>query len=213
MKDFLFYTNPMSRGQIARWALHEVSAQEPVYEERLLDFGEEMHSREFLAMNPMGKVPMLKDRRNDTIVTEAAAICLYLAEVFPEAGLKPEAPAELGTYLRWTFFASGPMEQAIISHHLKWDSGLEKSTHMTLGFGSYDLVTETLDSKLQQSPYVCGEQFTMADVYLGSQVDWGLQFGTLPKKESFVAYAENLRRREAYQQAKAIDNEYIRQQT
>ncbi|MEL6920853.1 MAG: glutathione S-transferase family protein [Pseudomonadota bacterium] len=201
-----FYTNPMSRGQIARWALHEAGA---VYEEHIMGYGTDMKGPEYLKLNPMGKVPTIVHDGN--VVTEAAAICLYLAEVFPEAKLKPAAKSELADYLRWTFFGAGPVEQALVAHAMKWDEKLANDAKMqgTVGFGSYDSVVDALDALFTQRAYVCGNQFTAADIYLGAQVDWGLMFKTLQERPSFVAYAERLRTRDAYRAAKAIDGAHI----
>lgn len=203
-RDVTFYTNPMSRGQIARWALHEAGAD---YEEVLLDYGRPMKTRDYRSINPMGKVPAIV--HDGTIVTEAAAICLYLAEAFPEADLAPRTLSEKADYLRWTFFGAGPVEQAIIAHSFKWDEGIDANTSGRLGFGSYDLTVKTLAELFGDRDYVCGDRFTAADIYVGAQVDWGLQFKTLPDRAEFLAYAERLRGREAYKAAKAVDAAHI----
>lgn len=201
-----FYTNPMSRGQIARWALHEAGAD---YDEVLVSYGADMKSSDYLALNPMGKVPTIVHQGR--VVTEAAAICLYLAEAFPEAQLKPHDLDGLAAYYRWTMFGAGPVEQAIIAHSMKWDEGLASDPMMQgrVGFGSYERTVETLAKAVSASTYLCGEQFTAADIYVGAQVDWGLAFGTLPERSEFAAYAERLRARKAYQSAKKIDGEHI----
>ncbi len=203
MADFTFFTNPMSRGQIARWALHEAGAD---YDTSLVDWGNK--TDEFLQANPMGKVPTLVHHDGDHIhvVTEAAAICHYLAETHPDAGLLPD-DHEKAEYFRWLFFASGPVEQAVISRAMEWSVPTDKE--MMAGFGNFDRTMDTLDNWLSQHDYVCDERFTMADVYVGSQVDWGLQFGTIPERDSFAAYAERLRARDAYKEAKAIDMRLI----
>lgn len=198
-----FYTNPMSRGQIARWALHEAGAD---YEEHILGFGHEMKG-DYRRINPMGKVPAID--HDGVIVTEAAAICLYLAEAFPEADLQPRTLSEKADYLRWTFFAAGPVEQAIVTHSFKWDEGLDARAQGRVGFGSYDTVVDVLTGMLAERAYVCGDRFTAADIYVGSQVDWGLAFNTLPDREEFRAYAERLRSRDAYRAAKGIDGAHI----
>ena len=199
-----FYTNPMSRGQIARWALHEAGAE---YEEHIVGYGAETKGDDYRRINPMGKVPAIE--HDGVIVTEAAAICLYLAEAFPEAGLLPQTLPEKADYLRWTFFAAGPVEQAIIAHSFKWDEALDERSQARVGFGSYGAVVDVLSGMLGERAYVCGDRFTAADLYVGSQVDWGLTFGTLPDREQFRAYAERLRSREAYKAAKAIDGAHI----
>lgn len=199
-----FYTNPMSRGQIARWALHEAGAD---YEEHIIVFGPEMKVEDYRRINPMGKVPAIV--HDGKVVTEAAAICLYLAEAFPEAGLLPDGLAEKADYLRWTFFAAGPVEQAIVAHSFKWDDGLDALGRGRVGFGSYELTVDVLAGMLAERPYVCGDRFTAADIYVGAQVDWGLIFGMLPDREEFRAYAERFRGRDAYKAAKAIDAVHI----
>jgi glutathione S-transferase len=201
MSKIDFYTNPMSRGQIARWALHEAGAD---YEQHLLDYGTTMKAPEFLAINPMGKVPAIV--HDGKVVTECAAICAYLADAFPAAGLQPK-PDERADYYRWMFFASGPVEAAITSHHMKWE--LTEEQERSVGYGSYDKAVAALEGALSGKDYICGNRFTAADVYVGSQVDWGLQFGTLPTNPSFEAYATRLRERDAYKASKAIDGALI----
>ncbi len=203
MSDYTFYTNPMSRGQIVRWALHEVGAN---YEQVLVDWQDKPAA--FLAANPMGKVPTIVHHAasGDRVVTEAAAICLYLAEMHPEAGLLPNN-AEMADYYRWTFFAAGPVEQSIVSRAFKFEPSPEQEG--MAGWGSFERTLNTLETFLASRDWVCGERFTMADVYLGSSVDWGLTFGTLPPSEALVAYAERLQARPAYKAAKAIDHALI----
>ncbi|GAA0642993.1 glutathione S-transferase family protein [Sphingomonas ursincola] len=201
MSELIFYTNPMSRGQIARWMLEELGAP---YEQRIVQYGPEMKGPDYRAINPMGKVPAIV--HDGKVITECAAICAYLAEAFPEAGLAPTAE-ERADYYRWMFFGAGPLEQAIINHAMKWESPEDKQA--MLGYGSYELAVETLAGWLADRDYVCGDRFTAADVYVGAQVDWGQAFGTLPPHPVFAAYAERLRARPAYQRGKAIDNELI----
>ena len=201
MADLTFYTNPMSRGQIVRWMLEEVG--EP-YEQVILDYATTLKGEEYLKINPMGKIPTIK--HGDRIVTECAAICAYLADAFPEAGLAP-SPADRADYYRWLFYTAGPAEQAITSHHLKWEPTQEQQR--MVGFGSYDKVVEVLEDLVSHRAYVAGGKFTAADVYVGSQLDWGLQFGTLPKSEKLEAYVAPLRERPAYKRAKEIDGALI----
>ncbi len=203
MADYTFYTNPMSRGQIARWALHEVAAD---YQHVIVDWANKPEA--FLTANAMGKVPTIVHhaRDGDRVVTEAAAICLYLAEMHPEAGLLPN-DAETADYFRWTLFAAGPIEQCITSRALKFEpSGNQE---MMAGWGSFDRTVNTLEAFLTDRTWVCGTRFTMADVYLGSSIDWGLTFGILPPNEALVAYAERIQARPAYKTAKAVDNALI----
>lgn len=201
MAELIFYTNAMSRGQIARWMIEETGAP---YEQRLVEYGDAMKGPEYRAVNPMGKVPaIVHDGRT---VTECAAICAYLAEAFPDAGLAPAAD-ERADYYRWLFFAAGPLEQAIINRSMGWEAPEDKRA--MLGYGRFELVVEVLADWLADRDYVCGERFTAADVYVGAQVDWGLAFGSLPSNPAFEAYAARLRERPAYGRAKAIDNALI----
>ncbi|MEQ1495600.1 MAG: glutathione S-transferase family protein [Novosphingobium sp.] len=203
MAEYTFFTNPMSRGQIARWALHEAGAG---YEQVLVPWADKPAA--LLAANPMGKVPTLihHSQTGDNVVTECAAICAYLAEAHPEAGLGPSAD-ESANYFRWMFFAAGPVETAITARSMGWE--VPKDREMMAGWGSYDRTVAALDGHFSGNAYVCGNRFTMADVYVGSQVDWGLTFGSIPPNEAFVAYAEKLQARPAYKAAKAIDNQLI----
>lgn len=200
MANYTFFTNPMSRGQIARWALHEVGAD---YEHVLVDWNEK--SEALLAANPMGKVPTIIHHApdGDRTISEAAAICLYLAEMHPEADLLPTEP-EKADYLRWTFFAAGPIEQSITSRSFKFEPTAEQE--MMAGWGSVERTSKTLDHFLTDRLWVCGTRFTMADVYLGSSVGWGVDFGILPPTPALSAYVKRIEARPAYKAAKAIDN-------
>ena len=199
--ELIFYTNPMSRGQIIRWMLEEVGAP---YDTEILDYATGMKSEEYRAINPMMKVPAIVHRGR--VVTEAAAICAYLADAFPEAGLGPR-DEEKADYYRWMFFAAGPLEQAVTNNF----AGVKPNEQQQrmFGYGHYDLAVNTLASHLAGRDYVCGARFTAADVYVGSAVMWGTQFGTLPKLDVFVAYAERLGQREAYKRGKEEDNRLI----
>ena len=205
MAPYTLFTNPMSRGQIARWALHEAGVE---YDQVLVDWAAKPAA--FLAANTMGKVPTLihRSETGERVVTECAAICAYLAEAVPEAGLLP-SDAELADYYRWMFFAAGPVEQAIVGRSMGWEVPPERQG--MVGFGSLERVLDTLDNHFSGHDFVCGPRFTMADVYVGSQIDWGLNFGSIPPRESFVAYAERIQARPAYAAAKAIDNQLIQE--
>ncbi|TKD50682.1 glutathione S-transferase family protein [Sphingomonas baiyangensis] len=199
--DLTLYTNPMSRGQIARWMLEETGAP---YDVEILDYGGSMQAPEYLAINPMGKVPAI--RHGDRVVTECPAICAYLADAFPENGLAPP-PADRADYYRWLFFAAGPVEQAVTARALGYDVPADKEA--MAGFGSFDRMVDTLAGWLDGRDYVAGSAFTAADVYVGAQVIWGLGFGSLPDRPSFRAYADRLTQREAYRRAKAEDDRLI----
>lgn len=194
-----------SRGQIARWALHEAGAE---YEQVLVTLGRPTPA--LLAANPMGKVPTLVHHALDgqRIITEAAAICAYLAEEHPGADLAPHE-GERADYFRWMFFAAGPLEQAVTARSLGFAPTDPRQQGMA-GFGSYERAIDAFETLFADArPWVCGERFTMADVYVGSHVDWGLNFGSIPPRVAFVAYAERLQQRDAYKAAKAIDNALI----
>jgi glutathione S-transferase len=159
MPALTLYTNPQSRGRIAHWMLEEIG--EP-YETVWVDYGAPMKSPGYLAIHPMGKA----------VVTEAAAICAYLAEAFPDKGLLPRDARERADYWRWLFFAAGPLEQAVTARTLGWQ--VPSGREAMVGFGRYEDVLAALEALLASRPYVCGERFTAADVYVGAQVGWGL---------------------------------------
>ncbi len=192
------YTNPMSRGRIARWMLEETGAD---YDTRLFKFGDATHSPAFLAINPMGKVPAIT--HGDKVVTECAAICAYLAEAFPDAGLAP-TPDERADYYRWLFFAAGPVEAAVVNRSLGVEIPADKKG--MVGYGDFDLMRATLISAVADRPYICGDRFTAADVYVGSQVGWGLQFGSIPSSPELTAYSERVYARDAFKRAAAKDD-------
>lgn len=192
-----FYTNPMSRGQIVRWMLEEVGAP---YEQVLLDYGTTMKAPEYLAINPMGKVPAI--RHGGHVVTECAAICAYLAEAFPEAGLAPTAD-ERADYYRWLFFAAGPLEQAITNTALGFVVPADREA--MAGYGNLEGAADALVGAVSAREYVAGDRFTAADVYIGSQISWGLEFNTLPKRPAFEAYAARVTDRPACKRARGID--------
>ncbi len=204
MADTLtFYTNPMSRGQIARWALEESGA---AYETVLLDYASTMKQEPYLSINPMGKVPAIV--HNGHVVTECAGICAYLADAFPDAGLAPTAD-ERADYYRWLFFGAGPLEQAITNRSMGF-APTEQQSRMA-GYGNYDLAVDVLEKAVSVHRYIAGDRFTAADVYIGSQVGWGLAFGTLPKRAACEDYLGRITSRDAYKRAKAIDNALIAQ--
>ncbi len=197
--DPVLYTNPMSRGRIVRWMLEEIGCP---YEAEIVDYGPAMRSPDYLALNPMGKVPTL--RHGDTIVTECAAICAYLADAFPEAGLAPP-PAERGAYYRMLFFAAGPIEMATTNHSLGFEPEGERNQGMA-GYGSYARMLDALEKLVPAEGYVTGARFSAADVYLNSHVGWGLQFGSLEPRPGFAEYWARISDRPACRRAKEIDD-------
>ena len=200
MADIKFYTNPMSRGQIVRWMLEEVGQP---YDTEIVDYAV-MHDAAYRATNPMMKVPAIV--HGGKVVTECAGIIAYLADVFPDAGLGAR-DEEKADYYRWLLFAAGPIEQAVTNKANGFEPTPEKGR--MFGYGSYDLAVNTLADHFAASAFVCGDRFTAADVYVGSQVLWGTQFGTLPSLQPFLDYGARLSAREAYQRAKAIDGKLI----
>lgn len=184
-----FYTNPRSRGAIARWMLEEIGQP---YQTHVLEYGTTMKAPDYLSINPMGKVPTIV--HDGQVVTEVAAICAYLAEAFPEAGLAPR-PNERAAYFRWLFFAAGPIESAVVNNTLGFTIPPERRG--MVGYGSYEDAVAVLEGRLAASPYVAGDRFTAADVYVGSQVGWGMMFKTLPVRPAFVAYWDRLKDRPA----------------
>ena len=197
--DLVLYTNPMSRGRIVRWMLEETGAD---YRQELVDYGSAMKAPDYLAINPMGKVPALVHRGQ--VVTECAAICAYLADAFPDAGLAPP-PADRAAYYRWLFFAAGPLEAAVMDRTLKVSVSQEQQ--QMVGYGTYEQAVDTLAQAISGPGFVAGERFSAADVYVGSHVMWGMQFGSLPNRAEFEAYAERLAGRPALARAQAIDDE------
>ncbi|TWF56403.1 glutathione S-transferase family protein [Neorhizobium alkalisoli] len=196
--EIVFYTNPMSRGRIARWMLEEVGQP---YRTEILGFDGAMKSDDYKLVNPMGKVPTIVHGK--AVVTECAAICAYLADAFPSAGLAPDTTAR-ADYYRWMFFAAGPIESAVTNRALGFEvpAGRERMA----GYGTFGDVMNTLEMALRSNPYIAGEKFTAADVYVGSQVGWGLQFGSIEKRPIFEQYFGRLALREAYQRAAEKDD-------
>ncbi len=198
--SLILYTNPMSRGRIARWMMEE--AGQP-YTAINLDFATTMKAPDYVALNPMKKVPTLV--HNGAVITECAAICCYMAETFPAARLLPENRA---AYYRWMFFGAGPLEHAVTNNAL----GLEapKERRGMVGYGTFDRVVRTLAGHLEQTPYFCGNDFSAADVYVGSQIGWGLQFKTLPSEPAFLTYWDRISNRPALARANAAgDSEKV----
>ena len=196
MADLIFYTNPQSRGRIVRWMLDEVGQP---YETEIIPY-DQMKSARYLAIHPLGKVPALKHREH--VLTECAAICAYLADVFPDAGLGPRDD-EKADYYRWFFYAAGPLEAAISNQAMGWQVPSERER--MFGYGNFERAVAAVDELLSLRDYVCGDRFTAADVYLGSQLMFPMQFGMLPERGSFVRYRDRLQARPAYKRANEID--------
>jgi glutathione S-transferase len=196
-----FYHNPMSRGRIAHWMLEESGAP---YQIKVVDFEKMQHkSKDFLAINPMGKIPAIVHR--GTVITEAAAICAYLADAFPAAGLSPALDdPKRGTYFRWLFFGAGCVEPAIIDHMF---SRPAPSRPAALGYGNYPDTVNTLEKAISPGPFILGERFSAADVYIGSAIGWGMMTKALEPRPTFGAYLARLSERPAYKRFTAQNEE------
>ena len=196
MPNLTLYTNPMSRGRIARWMLEEVG--QPYVTVNLI-YASTMKAPEYLAINPMGKVPALL--HGTVIVTEYAAICAYLADAFPQAGL---VPANRGAYYRWLFFGSGPLEAAIINAAM----GIVTPDEMRgrVGFREIGTTLDVLAAALGKTRYLAGDTFSAADVATGSQIGWGLRFGTIAPRPAFEDYWARISGRPALARANGFDN-------
>jgi glutathione S-transferase len=204
--ELILYTNPMSRGRIARWMLEEVGQP---YRAEILEYTGSMKAPEYLAINPMGKVPAV--RHGDTIVTETAAICAYLADVFPEAGLAPAPGSQSrGPYYRWLFFAAGPIEAANTDKALNVVVPPERAR--MVGYGSQERALAALEHQLERSDYIAGDRFTAADVYVGSHIGFGMMFGAIDKRPAFERYWGLVSARPAAQRAREIDDKLVAEQ-
>ena len=197
--EIIFYHNPQSRSQMVRWMIEEAGAPHRVVP---IDFAKNEHKAPAcLALNPMGKLPTIEHR--GTVVTETAAIIAYLADTFPQAGLVP-APGEAarGAYYRWLFFGAGCFEPALLDKMMKRPEVERKSA---VGWGSYDDVLATLKKALATGPYLLGEKFTAADLYIGSELNFAVMFGAPGLKGEPVidAYLARLTARPAFQRAMA----------
>jgi glutathione S-transferase len=202
-KELVFYTNPMSRGRTIRWMLEELGQP---YTTELLDYDSGMKAPAYLAINPMGKVPALQ--HGDVVVTECAAICAYLADAFPQAGLAPlPGDPQRAPYYRWLFYAAGPLEAAITNRILQLPipAGRERS----LGYGCYENVMDVLEQAVSKGDYVAGGRFSAADLYLGSQIGNGLRFNMIDKRPAFETYFARLAARPAAIRAAEIDDALI----
>jgi glutathione S-transferase len=201
MADITFYTNPMSRGQTVRWMLEEVGQP---YDTEILTYGEDMKAEPYLSINPMGKVPAIVHK--ERVVTEVPAICCYLADAFPDAGLAPD-PRDRADYYRWIFFTSGPVEAAFSNRAVGWEP--EPDRQRMFGYGNYDLAMGTLEKALTGKRYIAADRFTAADVFIGSMINFMLQFKLLEAKPVFTDYAARTTDRDAYRRAQEIDGKLI----
>jgi len=190
--EIVFYSSPMSRGRIVHWMLEEVGVP---YRFEVVNLETGDHKKpSFLAVNPMGKVPAITHR--GIVVTECAAICAYLADAFPAAKLAPpgDSPAR-GTYYRWLFFGASCVEAAVIDRMMSRPAPTRPGA---LGYGTYEDVLTTLEKALAPGPYILGTQFSAADVYIGSQIAFGMMMKALEPRPAFAEYSNRLQQRPAY---------------
>jgi len=199
--ELVLYTNPMSRGRVVRWMLEEIGQP---YKVEVLDYASTMKGPAYVAINPMGKVPAL--RHGEAIVTETAAICAYLADAFPQARLAPPPGDRLrAPYYRWLFFCAGPYEAASSNKVLGFVVPPERERMM--GYGNIGKVLSTLEAAVSSGDYLVGNSLTAADVYVGSQIGFGMMFGMLEARPAFERYWQRLSARPAFVRAKQLDDE------
>ena len=199
--ELVLYTNPMSRGRVVRWMLEEIGQP---YKVEVLDYASTMKGPAYVAINPMGRVPAL--RHGEAIVTETAAICAYLADAFPQARLAPPPGDRLrAPYYRWLFFCAGPYEAASSNKVLGFVVPPERERMM--GYGNIGKVLSTLEAAVSSGDYLVGNSLTAADVYVGSQIGFGMMFGMLEARPAFERYWQRLSARPAFVRAKQLDDE------
>ena len=199
MVDLTLYHAIPSRSSIAHWMLEEVGQP---YDVHLLNLQKgENRDPKYLAVNPMGKVPAI--RHDGVVITEAAAICCYLADAFPQAGLAvPVGTPRRGVYLKWLFFGPSCVEPAVTDKAFK---RAEAPPRSTIGYGDYDTVMDVLADAVRTGPFLMGRQFTAADVVIGSGLRWGMAFKLIPERSEFVAYVARLAERPALKRATEKD--------
>jgi glutathione S-transferase len=195
--ELVFYTNPMSRARVVRWMLEEVGQP---YRTEILDYGTTMKAPDYLAINPMGKVPAITHRGR--VVTEGAAICAYLADAFPEAGQAPP-PSERADYYRWLFFAAGPFDAAIVDKALGRDIPPERAP--MVGYSGFGPVIDAVAGALEGRDYIAADHFTAADLYVGACLSFHMRFGLVERRPVFTDYVQRLEARPAFQRATELD--------
>jgi glutathione S-transferase len=191
--ELVFFTNPQSRGAMTHWMLEEVGCP---YRVEVKSFGPDMKSPEYLAINPMGKVPAIK--HGNTVVTETGAILCYLADAFPAAKLAPPV-GERGAYYRWLFFVGGPVEAAASNHASGWNPKPEEEARFS--YGSYKRTIDTLETAVSGKKFIAADHFTAADLYVASFLDFAMQVKIIDKRPAFEAYVKPILERPAAKRA------------
>lgn len=200
MSEFTLFTHPMSGGRIVRWMLEEIGIG---YRVEVIDISADRKPAGFLAMNPMGKVPVLQ--HGNTIITECAAICAYLADAFPAAGLAPPQHSEArGDYYRWLFFAAGPFDTATTLETMAFKA--PPYGEVRAPWGSLDRVIEVIEHALSTCAWLSGDRFSAADLYLGARLDWAIQFGVVSARPAFSLYLDRVLARPAAIRAANLDD-------
>ena len=201
----LYHASP-SRSSVVLWMLEELGQP---YDIHLLSLAKgENRAPDYLAINPMGKVPALRD--GDTVITEVAAICTYLADEFPDAKLNvPIGTPRRGIYLKWLFFNPGCLEPAMIDRAAPRK---EEARRGMLGYGDFDTTMNVVAAEVAKGPWLMGEQFTAADVVIGANIRFGMMFKMIPERPEFTAYAARIAARPAAQRAEAKDKELTEKQ-
>ena len=202
MADLTLYHASPSRSSIILWMLEELGQP---YDIKLIKLSERDNLKPgYLAINPMGKVPALDHK--GTVITEAAAICTYLADEFPQAKLNvPVGTPRRGVYLKWLFFGPGCFEPAVIDRAAPRK---EEARRGMLGYGTFDTTMDTVAGAIAKGPWLMGEQFTAADVIVGSTIRWGTMFKLIPERPEFTAYLARMAARPAAQRAEAKDKDF-----
>lgn len=183
MEKIVLYTHPQSRGRNVVWMLEECGAE---YETVLMNFGEDLHSPAYLAVNPMGKLPALK--YGDTVITEASAIITFLADLFPQAQLAPaQVDGQRGEYYRWLFYTASSVEAAHLME-VAFQFPIQPAMRKSLGYGSMEQVIATLDVQLSKQSYLLGEHFQSCDLLLAGLLMFAIRTGTLSPTPNMQAY-------------------------
>ena len=197
----LYHASP-SRSSITLWMMEELG--EP-YDVHLLSLDKgENRAPAYLAVNPMGKVPAVK--HGDTVITEVAAICTYLADAFPAAKLNvPIGDPRRGPYLKWLFFGPSCIEPAVTDRAFPRK---EEPRRGMLGYGDFDTTMNVVADAVAKGPWLMGAQFTAADVVVGAHIRWGTMFKMIPERKEFADYAARIAARPAAQRAEAKDKAF-----